>query len=352
MKQVAIILAGGKGTRLWPLSDRLHPKPLIEIFNKRPMFEETLLRAKLFSDDIFVLTNQKVGDLARKLFLKSGIARAQVIIEPSKADTGAAIPYAIAHIRALFGEDTTITLLPVDHLIKNYGAFYRDIKYATKIAASHSQVTLFGVTPSFASTGYGYMKLGPAVEHEDRDMVFVVDNFLEKPDEEKASQFLKSADYVWNSGIYIGTIDAFENVFRKNSLIFKWYLSLQTNNGGTTLPHNLQDIQFERGLIEHMDSLLAVIATFDWMDIGTYSGLYSSSSPTDDSGNAVQGNARAHDCHDCLIMGNHKRIVALGLDDIAIIDGPDGILVCKKSTHAQLVGKIAVGESQPGDDSG
>jgi mannose-1-phosphate guanylyltransferase/mannose-6-phosphate isomerase len=345
-------MAGGGGTRLWPLSDDKHPKPLLEVFSKQTMLEQTIFRARLFADDFFILTSKEISEHAKESFENFGVAPEQIIVEPDGADTAAAIAFAIAHIktiyeRATYEESVIVTLLPVDHRIKNHGAFYRDIRYATKAAQARKSLVLFGITPFFASAGYGYIQLGSAVDHQDRDTLFKVNGFLEKPTQATANKLLRSADYVWNSGIFIGTVSAYEARFKQDTLLYEWYVALCQGKTQTPMPEMFRNFQFEHGIIEHAKQLLAVIATFDWVDIGTYNGLYSSLPQTDENGNSARGDTVIRDCQDCLIIGNHKKIVALGLSDIAVIDGPDGILVCKKSTHSQIVGKAATDKEQP-----
>ena len=346
MKKIAIILAGGSGTRLWPLSTEKHPKPLLEFFNHKTLLEETIFRAKLFADDIFVLTTGDVNQAAHDEFKSLGIKHNNVFIEPRGADTGAAIAFGIAQVKKRYGKKTIVVLTPVDHRIKNYGAFYRDMTFAISSAIEHHSVVLFGITPSFPSTGYGYIKVGRKISQSDRDSLLEVDSFHEKPNEPTAKEFAKSADHVWNSGIYVATIASFEGVLRINRLLFKWYKSLASIGRHRKMPFQFKEFQFEHGIIESSDNLTSVIATFDWADIGSYDELSKSTAATDNHGNAINGNAEADDCINCLIIGRSKKIIALGLNDIAIVDSPDGILVCRKSTHSQLVGQIATESSQ------
>jgi len=346
MKRVAIILAGGHGTRLWPLSDEKHPKPLLEVFNKKSMLEETLFRASLFADSIYILTEPDKAKLIRRHLADLDV-NSDVLVEPEQVGTEAAIAFAIAAVERRHGKDAAVALLPIDHRIRNVGAFYRDVNYAIDTARDN-KLLLFGVVPSFPATGYGYIRLGKKTGQYERELQFSIDEFLEKPDKARANEFLKSADYVWNSGIYVGTVRAFASVFKLDRLLYGWYETLAA--GGDDLPPSgLRGKQFEQAIIEHAKDLRVITATFDWTDIGTYDSLYRSVLYTDEHGNAMQGRAVLEGCSDCLIMGSRKKIIALGLKDIAVIDGPDGILVCNKTTYSQLIGQIATGERQPHD---
>lgn len=346
-KRVAIVLAGGGGTRLWPLSDHNHPKPLIELFNHQSMLEQTLFRAELCTDTSFILTSKNALQQIESSLKKLTVPSSHVIIEPEGADTAAAIAYALAHVKTLYGSETSIVLMAVDHRIKNHGAFYRDMRYAFSAAEQHDSIVLFGITPTYAATGYGYIQLGAALEHHERNVLFNVDTFLEKPSKEKAEMLSKSPDHVWNSGIFVGTINAFETAFTYNVSLYQWYQALNTNPL-TPMPSAFRHFQFEHEILEHIQSLLVIIATFDWADIGTFTGLHAALPELDGNGNVIRGNVKISDSHDCLVIGNHKKIIVLGLDDIAVVDGPDGILVCRKSTHSQLVGTLATGKEQPG----
>jgi len=344
MIRVAIILAGGHGTRLWPLSNERHPKPLLEIFNKKSMLQDTLFRASLFADSIYVLTESDKAESIRQHIVDLDL-QSEVLIEPDDAGTEAAIAFAVAAIEQRHGKNATMVLLPIDHRVRNVGAFYRDISYAIDTARENN-VMLFGVVPSFPATGYGYIRLGKKTGQHERELQFSIDKFLEKPDRATASDFLKSADYVWNSGIYIGTVRAFASIFKLDPLLYNWYQQLASGSD-TSLPVDLRGKQIEQSVIEHAKNLRVITATFDWTDIGTYDALYRSMLYTDENRNAVQGHTVLEGCSDCLIMGNRKKIIALGLKDIAVIDGPDGILVCNKTVYSQLIGQIATGERQP-----
>jgi len=348
MRKVAIILAGGSGSRLWPLSTEQHPKILLEIFPNKTMLEEALFRAKLFADYIFVLTKGEVYNAIKDDLKENGVHRSQVIIEPEEANTGAAITYALARIKKSYGAQVVIALLPSDSRIKNYGAFYRDIKFALKSAIARKTIVLFGTTPSFPATGYGYIKVGKKIGEDDRESLFNIDSFHEKPDEGQAKAYMKDANFLWNSGIFIGLIKVFEQLIQLNADLYAWYQTIERNETPKPIPEVLRNTLIEHDLIEKFNKLSAVIATFDWADIGSYEALYDIVTKTDDQGNSINANATIKDCKDCLIIGRDKKIVALGLNDIAVIDQPDGILICHKSTHAQIVGQIATAENQPG----
>lgn len=350
MKRVVVILAGGRGTRLWPLSDENHPKPLLEIFSKKTMLEDTVLRAKLFADTVYVLTDPDKKESIQRALTELNL-QDSILVEPEHTGTEAAVAFAVAEIERRHGKNTAIALLPVDHRVRNIGAFYRDIRYAATAASENGKVMLFGIVPSFPATGYGYIRLGKEIHKQKYGQQFSVDTFLEKPDSATAREFLKSTDYVWNSGIYIGTIDAFTTIFKIEPALYTWYQALTTKNIHTSLPEELRGKQLEQGVIEHTHDLRVITATFDWTDIGTYDAIYRSALQTDEQNNAIQGRTLLESCRNCLIVANRKKIIALGLKNIAIIDGPDGILVCDKTIYSQLVGQIATGKGQPKHDA-
>lgn len=347
MNNVVIILAGGSGNRLWPLSTTDHPKSFLDVFNRKSMLEASLFRAKLFADIVYVVTSNDMVESKEQAFHDLGVERENIIIEPTGADTAAAIAFSVAQVKRKYGSDVAITLFPVDHQIRNQGAFYRDIGFALKAAKAYDSVTLFGITPSFAATGYGYIKLGGEKKREGRTALFSVESFLEKPNQSVAARFLKDPDYVWNSGMYVGTVEAFERTFKKNTALYDWYSAI-VRGLDEPMPELFQDFHFDHRLIEgNTAELQVVMATFDWKDIGTYDELYRSALETDEHGNAIKAEAVLRDCSNCLVIGSDRKIVALGLDDIAIVDGRDGILVCQKSVYSQLVGEVATGKEQP-----
>lgn len=347
MRKVAIILAGGNGTRLWPLSTKNHPKPIVELFNRRTLLEETVFRAKIFADDIFIVTNKNVKNMEKDNLLSLGINHSNILVEPTNAETSAAIAFAIAKVKKKHGKNSVVVLLPVDHKIMNYGAFYHDILYTTKIAESKESLVLVGITPSFPSTGYGYVLIDKNINNNESGNLFTVKSFVEKPDITNAIKFLSNPNYVWNSGIYTATINTFESIFKINEILSKWYKSLFGINFKRAMPSELNSLKFEYGVIEKLkDKLSLTVANFDWADIGTYDELFRSSPRTDKFNNVINANAKIEDCQNCLIIGTNKPIIALGLNDIAIVDKTEGILVCQKSTHSQNVGRISTAESR------
>lgn len=346
MKTVCIILAGGSGNRLWPLSTEKHPKIILEIFHNKTMLSEAIFRAKLFANEVFLITKKITYNSIKEEITSSGIDESHVIIEPSSADTAAAVAFATSYVKRLFGSKTILIFTPSDCRIQNYGAFYRDTKFAIKSATSSKSIVMFGIIPTFAATGYGYLKIGKQIGHDQRETLFRVDSFHEKPNSALAQKYLVSGDYFWNSGIFIGKVASIERSFALDIELNKWYKSLSKPGPASPMPEKFHDFQFEYNLVEKLDKLIVVMATFDWADIGSYTSLYEISTITDNHGNSVDANVSIEDCNNCLIIGHGKKIVALGLDDIAIVDQPDGILVCRKSTHSQLVGEVATRKAQ------
>jgi mannose-1-phosphate guanylyltransferase len=347
MKTVAVILAGGKSSRLWPITNEKHPKLLLEIFPHKTMLAESLLRARLFTDDVLILTKKTVYEALEKELSENNIDQKHIIIEPDDADSAAAYAFAVSSIKKQFGSDTLVVFLPSDSRIKNYGAFYRDVRFALKKAESNNDLILFGITPTYAATGYGYVKIGKKLGEDDRETIFKIESFLEKPDSQTANKYLASADYLWNSGTSVGKIRAFESTFKTEPILDSWYNSLVSDHRAT-MPDSLKNLDYWHGITQKSTNLAAVVATFDWSDIGSYETLYEIEQKTDEHGNSVAAHASIEDCENCMIIGRSKRIVALGLNDIVIVDQPDGILVCHKSTHSDLVGQIATGLKQPG----
>ncbi len=343
---VPVILAGGKGVRLWPISREAMPKPYV----RTAEFEDTLLQATLRRvTDIGEQSKTLVVCNKDHDFLVSGQAQAsarngvRLLLEPEGRNTAPAI-CAAALVLAAGGSDEPMLVLPADHVIKNQDAFTQAVTSGVDLARKGHLVT-FAIKPAFPATGYGYLKIGEPIDVAARQ--FKIEAFVEKPDAEVAMQFLASGGYAWNSGMF---------VFRPSVMLaaFERYqpgiLEACREAVGTFAAD--ADVKIERAafarapsisidyaIMEKASNVATVVAEFDWSDVGDWQAVWSIAAQ-DSSGNAVYGNAEAIASSGSLVHSDGPLLVGVGLVDMIAVATKDAIIVAPRD-KAQDV-KLAV----------
>ena len=238
MKNIALILAGGKGSRLWPLSTNANPKPFLKLINNQSLLEQTKKRADIVADEAFIIIKEPVYEQHKKEIDSLGFGSHHIIIEPEDFNTAAAIAYSLKHIEKHLGTRNNLVILPADHRIKGYGSFMRDVQFAFKTARKTKKLVLFGITPTHASTSFGYIHIG-----SERGRAHSVQSFIEKPNKEKAEKIFHELNNVWNSGIFIGTTSSFKKLLTSNSSVKKLWLNSNYRD------ENLSSLVFEKSFL-------------------------------------------------------------------------------------------------------
>ena len=330
-----IILAGGSGTRLFPLSRSSYPKQFIPLFNNESLFQKSVKRALLFSkpEEIYIVTNDTHIFLVKDQLKPLKIA-CNILTEPCGKNTLPAITYAITKIKQT-NLDAVVLILPSDQFIIEDGAYISAIQTAEKLA-KHYLVT-FGIIPTTPHTGYGYIHQGEAITGG-----YTVEAFVEKPDYDTAKKYLKEG-YLWNSGMFCFSVKLFEEESRK------WVPKIVE-----AFSHSIKEayeltpkISIDYGLMEKTDVAAVVPLSSSWNDIGNYDALYSISEK-DTNENVVQGEYITTDGKNNLIISD-KLVATIGLSNLAIIDTPDVLLICPKD-QAQKVGQITASLSEQNDE--
>jgi len=357
MKTITIILSGGSGSRLWPVSRRSSPKPFMKVQGK-PLLQHAIERAQIISDEILIVTNQDHYFLTKDLVDEiSKDINVHYMLEPVGRNTAPAIALASMLIKKKFGEDTRCLVLPADHLIGDDQEFKININTALKETDNNS-IVVFGIQPSSPEVGYGYIE----VDKISKD-IQKAKSFIEKPSLDKAEEFVKSGRHFWNSGMFcfsaktmISNLNAHaqevfnsskesfiniiesENIYRFNGDIFK----------------NQPDISIDYAVMEKSNDVTLIPVSFLWSDVGTWSSI-SNTYELDDSGNSFS-NLSNENIINIDSTNNHihseshvKKVIATaGINDIAIIDTHDALLVIHKS-KSNLV-KDIVEKLKDGDD--
>ncbi len=331
----AVIMAGGSGTRLWPLSRKTRPKQALKLIGERTMFQHAVDRlAPLFPPErIFVVTSPAMADTL--LPQTPDLPVDNFILEPSGRDSAPAAGLAASRLLQQ-DRDATMVMLTADHFIRDTAGFRAALAAAGEVAAAGTIVTL-GIRPSFPSTGFGYIHLGEAQLNANGWPVHKSAGFVEKPNQVTAERFLESGRYVWNSGMFAWRADRLMAEFAaqmpdSRAALQRIAAALQTPDARRVLLAewpNVRKISIDYGIMEHADRVSVIPVEIGWSDIGNWASLLEVLSG-DEHGNVVSGEAVLSDSRNCLLRSEGRLIAAIGLDEIVVVETPDAILVCPK----------------------
>lgn len=342
---VPVIMSGGAGTRLWPVSRRAHPKPFMRMADGHSLAEHTLKRALAASegDGLLTVTSRDYYFLTRDTYLGvySDPERFDFLLEPCARNTAPAIAMAALRVQERFGPEAQMLVMPADHLVRDQAAFLDAVAKASELAATGRLVT-FGVHPTEPETGYGYIRLGEAL-----DQGYTVDAFVEKPDLDTAREYLDSGRYRWNAGIFCYRCDAILSALQQHqpelhTQALAIWDKLDKNQAPLEMPleafAELPSISIDYAVMEQADNVAVVEGDFGWSDIGSWkaiSELYAS----DELGNRIRGHAVMVDSRDCFVQSEDRLVAAVGVDDLVIVDTGDAVLIADRN-RAQEVKQV------------
>ena len=338
-RTVAVIPAGGAGTRLWPRSRRSTPKHALPLGGGgRPLLRETYDRVRSLADEVFVVTELGQRDIIQSVLPE--IDAQHMIIEPVARGTTNAYGLAALTIARL-GPETVMVAMASDHIVRGRTAVTKAVRVAVRAAATTKSLVAFGLKPTFASTGLGYIhapRRGPAGTRR-------VESFTEKPDLRTARRFLKAGGYYWNLAWFAWRVDVFLEELSRHAPRHLAGLKkvLEARQAGRedeagALYRRLPVEVIDRSVMEKTDRLLLVPADFDWADIGNWAEL-GERVRADAHGNSVEGESVLVDTTGSLVFGGRRLVAAIGLEDMIIVDTEDALLVCPRS-RAQDVRKV------------
>lgn len=337
---IALIMAGGSGSRLWPLSRELYPKQLLSVSGGDTLIQSTAKRLfrSIKPSDIHVITNHLHSDNIKQQLGKVDEKMSKNIIsEPRGRNTAPAILLSLFILKEKYGEDEIVSVMPADHSITDIIGFNECLKYAEEIAQEEHIVT-FGIIPDHAATGYGYIKAGKEFHKKDDKMAaFLVDSFVEKPESAVAEKFLKQGGYYWNGGIFVFKIKTMLDEAKKfMPKLFEKLSNIDHNNISdiTHVYNNIEGISIDYGVMERSDNITVLPVEFGWSDVGDFKSMYELSDPKDDLNNAKYGKVATLDCKDSFFYSSGRLIAGIDLEDMVVIDSNDAVLVCpQKSTQ-------------------
>jgi mannose-1-phosphate guanylyltransferase / mannose-6-phosphate isomerase len=362
MKLLPVILCGGAGTRLWPLSREMSPKPFVHLPDGSTLFAKTLARCKALQDALppIVVTHKDHAHLARHAAKEAGFTVPQMLIEPIARNTAAAVGIAAVHAKETYGEDVALFILTSDHLIEPMSDFVAASEVARATAATGKLVT-FGVKPTRPETGYGYVEAGASLPTG----ALVVKRFVEKPKLELAKEYVASGQFYWNSGMFVLPVGSLIAEMQKhcpdilNACLHAYSPNIVGRNDvfiDVSKYEKSPSISFDYAVMEKSADVALVPASFSWSDIGAWSAFADMVSD-DASGVRVHaeqgprgaGRVLAHESVRTYVHASGRLIATLGVSDLTIIDTDDALLVAAND-RAQDVKHIVDALKKDGDE--
>ncbi len=338
-------MAGGVGSRFWPMSRTAHPKQFIDILGTgHTLLQQTYKRFLRLcpKENIYIVTNDSYVGLVQEQL--KGIDLKNILSEPARKNTAPCVAYACYKI-AQMNPDALTVVAPSDHLINKETTFVKAIKSCFKKAETEDCLVTLGIRPSRPDTGYGYIQFVTSEKEESDERIKKVKTFTEKPDLEMAKFFLKSGDFLWNSGIFIWSVKSILKAFEEHSpeldAIFRegnnFYNTPKEIDFISKAYSNCKNISIDYAIMEKAENVYVRASAIGWSDLGTWGSLYDQIKP-DENKNAIVGkNVMVYDSKNCIVnVPKNKLVVMQGLEDYIVVESDDILLICKKEDEQQI----------------
>lgn len=326
---------------MWPLSTPDYPKHLLALTGNKALIQYVYDRATAVADSVYVITEEGHAHHVKEQLPK--LSGDNFIIEPARRGTASCIVAVLDKISKNHDEYEPIAFMPADHYVRDTDGFKYSFEIAKEVSKTAGRIVLIGVEPDHPATGFGYIQKGES--YNNHSFVFNVKAFREKPDHKTAQEYLNSGQYLWNCGYFVGSIETFIKAMEKHAPeLLNNYKKLQKAKDKEMFEQvymEFENISVDYALIEKVDDLLVVPASFDWMDLGSYGDLHRAVG-NDEQGNHISGNqVEIAGVENSLIRNDEDKPVAvIGLDNVAVINTPQGLLVTRKDL-AQEVGDVS-----------
>ena len=336
-----VIMAGGSGTRFWPYSRHSRPKQLLKIVGETSMLQMTVDRLKKVNtvQDIFIVTRQDLADTIMDEI--TGVKPENIIVEPSGKNTAPCIGLSALKIAKL-QKDAVMGIFPADHLIVGHKRFAKAITTAKHIAHKKKALVTIGLKPTFPSTGYGYIQYDQKSDFDHLD-AYKVKVFAEKPHLSLAEKFIGSGDFLWNSGMFIWTVDTFFKNLQKH--MPDLFLQLKKIDKLMDQEKDFKDLweeikpeSIDYGIMEKAKDVYLIKAKFEWSDLGSWNTVYDNMHKND-KGNAIKGDGIVLNGKNNFIQSDNRLTAVVGLDNIVVVNTKDATLVIPKD-HVEDVKKL------------
>lgn len=338
-------MAGGVGSRFWPLSRQAKPKQFLDILGTgRTLLQQTFDRFSAFIpvENFMIVTSVRYKDLVMEQLPQ--LKKEQVLLEPLRRNTAPCVAYAAYKIKSV-NPNANLVVAPSDHLIIKEEEFIRQIKNGIGFVEANNALLTLGIKPSRPETGYGYIQVKEKVSFNQLDNLYEVKTFTEKPNLDMAKIFLESGEFFWNSGIFLWSltsiINAFENFLPEVSSLFAKGIKLYNTEDEVHFINKTysecQGISIDYGVMEKAKNVFVLTADFGWSDLGTWGSLYDNKEK-DTNGNVIQGeNVLVYDSRNCIInLSNEKVAVLQGLDGFIVAESNDTLMICRKEDEQQI----------------
>ena len=349
MNKFATILAGGGGTRFWPLSRQETPKQLLNISGNDIMLNDTINRfdGVIPLENTIIVTNRSQAVLLESI-MHSSVPKSNILVEPVARNTAASILYAALYIEKLHG-DSLMVVFPSDHHITDEVEFKKTLDEGCTVAMETDKIVTIGIKPTFPSTGYGYISFHRVPERTQPCSVYDVIEFIEKPNFKKAQNYIQSGNYWWNSGMFIWKTSVIIEQFKRFlPRLYKSMLPLRKHFGTNRetefindIYPTLQNISIDYGILERCDEVVIVSGDFGWNDVGSWDAL-GAIFPPDEFGNIVKANHIGLQTQHSIIYGNGRLITTIGIDGLIIADTEDALLICAKDKAQEVKDIVAI----------
>jgi mannose-1-phosphate guanylyltransferase len=338
-------MAGGVGSRFWPMSRTAHPKQFLDILGTgQTLLQQTYSRFLRLcpKENIFIVTNDSYVGLVREQI--KGIDAKNILSEPARKNTAPCVAYASYKINQL-NPNALIVVAPSDHLITKEDTFIKAVKACYVKAASEDCLVTLGIRPSRPDTGYGYIQFNESSVKEKDKRIKKVKTFTEKPDLDMAKFFLQSGDFLWNSGIFIWSVKSVINAFEKHAN--EMHLLFSEGNDVYNTPKeeefiakayiNCKNISIDYAIMEKADNVYVRSSIIGWSDLGTWGSLYDHIKHDDDENAVVGKNVMLYDSKNCIVnVPKDKLVVMQGLEDYIVVESDGILLICRKEDEQQI----------------
>jgi len=348
----AVIMAGGKGERFWPLSTATRPKQVLSLVGGRPMLAQAVDRLKGFipPERILIITSAALVDVSREAVPE--LPAANVIGEPCGRDTAAACALGAAVVKSRCAEGT-FCILTADHVIKRIDRFLQILDHGFAIAERGESLVTIGIKPVFPSTGFGYIACGETLSEGDV-RVFRARRFVEKPDSRTAESYLAAGTYLWNSGMFIWRAEALLDALKRYEMpVYEMATAMQSvvdtaafESTLATLYNQLGRISIDYAVMEKASNIVTVAGDFEWYDVGSWPALEDHFAK-DADGNVIIGEGAVLDSDGNVVVSPNRLTALIGVHDLVVVHAEKATLICPKS-RAQDVKQLV---QQLGEDA-
>ncbi|WP_339832982.1 mannose-1-phosphate guanylyltransferase [Paenibacillus sp. FSL R7-0272] len=342
MNITCVIMAGGKGERFWPKSRTNLPKQFLNISGNKSMIQQSIARLEKMVDisRIFIVTNELYAELIKAQI--PTLPADNIIIEPVGRNTAPCIGMASIIIEDRF-PDSTMIVIPSDHIIENEEGFVKILKAAVEVANDNENLVTLGIQPTYPETGYGYIESSNQTTEVNELSVHKVSQFVEKPDLVTAQSYLEAGNFLWNSGIFVWKVETIRHYIQElmpemHDVLETMKVALDLENRDEIIRSEflkMPDQSIDYGIMEKVSNIYVIPCVFGWDDVGSWTAL-ERINELDENGNVIRGNILNLDTKRCIIESNGKLIATLGIEDLIVVDTEDVTLICTKEKAQEV----------------